>query len=102
MFRGEAPLPRPDVTPGITREIARKHREVAEVLADAGARELVRSGWRDMAGHDCKDAMKGLVLRFQADGRRPPFAALQEFAQSIANRDDRLPALLDDAEGPEG
>ena len=99
MFRGEGPLPRPDVTPGMIRELARQEREIAEVLADAGARALVRSGWRDMAGHDCKDAMKALVLRFQADGRRPPFAALQELAQSIANQDDSLPALLDDAEG---
>ena len=88
--------------PGMIRELARKERELAEVLADAGARELVRSGWRDMVGHDCKDAMNGLVLRFQADGRRPPFAALQEFAQLIANQDDRLPALLDDAEEQDG
>jgi hypothetical protein len=36
---------------------------------------------------------EGLVLRFQADGRRPPFVALQEFAQFIVNRDERLPAL---------
>ena len=50
-----------------------------------------------MLGHDCKDVMTGLVLRFQAAGRQPPFAALQEFAQSIANRDERLPALLDEA-----
>jgi hypothetical protein len=83
------------------RELARNEREVTEVLADAGARDLVRSGWRDMRGHDYKDVMKGLVLRFQADGRQPAFAALQEFAQSIANRDVRLPALLDEAEEPE-
>jgi hypothetical protein len=102
VFRGEGPLPRPLVTPRMLREIARKEREVTEVLADAGARDLVRSGWRDTLGHDCKDVMKGLVLRFQADGRQPPFAALQEFAQSIANKDERLPALLDEAQEQEG
>jgi hypothetical protein len=102
VFRGDGPFPRPDVAPGMIRELARKERAVAEVLADAEARELIRSGWRDMAGHDCNDAMKGLVLRFQAAGRRPPIAALQEFAQLVANQDDQLLVLLDDAEEQEG
>jgi hypothetical protein len=101
VFRGDGPLPRPAMPPRMLRELARKEREVTEVLADGGARDLVRSGWRDMRGNDCKDVMKGLVLRFQAAGRRPPFAACQEFAQSIANRDERLPALLDEAEEQE-
>jgi hypothetical protein len=100
VFRGEEPVPRP-ATPRMLHELAKKEREVTDVLADAGARDLVHSDWRDMLGHNCKDVMNGL-LRFQADGRQPPFAALQEFAQSISNRDERLPALLDEAEEQEG
>ncbi|HEX6876239.1 MAG TPA: hypothetical protein VF165_11325 [Nocardioidaceae bacterium] len=77
------------------RGLARTQQEIGEALADAGAPELLKSAWSDLAGEDQRAVMKELVLRFQAHGLQPRYAALQEFAQLIANRDARLPAMLE-------